>query len=172
MRHPARRRTLFRCRTAQPQRSDSLRNLRLFLRKPCGLVFQPDSSLRRLLTPPAFNYASNRLRTVQNNHPTSPSGLHCFDPLIARRECFGAANNSHAFSGTSGRLTGVSFSKVASHRSYKRARRGRHRNIAMQDMLELSAETCERLIGRPIEALVDEERKNECATKADRWDMC
>jgi hypothetical protein len=73
MRHPARRRTWFRCRTAQPQRSDSPRNLRLFLRKPCGLVFQPDSSLRRLLTTPSLPYASNRLRTLHDHHPTSPS---------------------------------------------------------------------------------------------------
>ena len=73
MRHPARRRTWFRCRTAQPQRSDSPRNLRLFLRKPCGLVFQPDSSLRRLLNTPSLPYASNRLRTLHDHHPTSPS---------------------------------------------------------------------------------------------------
>ena len=72
MRHPARRRTLFRCRTAQPQRSDSLRNLRLFLRRPCGLVSQPDSSLRRLLTPPSLPYASNRLRTVHDQPSNRP----------------------------------------------------------------------------------------------------
>lgn len=36
----------------------------------------------------------------------------------------------------------------------------------------VSAETCERLIGRSIESLVDEGRKTGCTPKTDQWAMC
>jgi hypothetical protein len=75
MRHSACRCAFLRCRNAQPYLNNSLRNLRLFLRKPCGLVLQTDSAPRRDIFPHSLPYASDRPRTVHDQHPTAPSGL-------------------------------------------------------------------------------------------------
>jgi len=75
MRHSACRCAFLRCRNAQPYLNNSLRNLRLFLRKPCGLVLQTGTSLRRLLTPSSLPYASNRFSAVHDRHQTAPPCL-------------------------------------------------------------------------------------------------